>query len=372
MSSHFPDHGHRECDKREDEAPAEPVRKAEVPVGSFVGAELRLRPDSLPGDQGGHRGPPLQERPTRTSAFPGRNTTRRRCLGFLAAAALSPLVARADGPCTCGTIDPVETPDKGDAKKSSTPTVLRVCADPNNLPFSNRNHEGFEDKIAELVAGDLKLPLEYDWLPQRLGFFRTALKTFDSQLVMAAPAGFDMAFTTVPYYRSSYVFVTRPDSKVKDLDDAALRSMKIGVQLNGKDTPATHALATRKLIDNVRGFPVFDETEGRPAAKIVAAVANRDIDVALVWGPQAGFFVRQHAGALEMTPVSPQVDGRGPAAMPFAFSICMAVRRPERDLRDRINKVIAARRSDIDRILDQFSVPRLPLDPIQLGNGKAS
>ena len=299
-------------------------------------------------------------------------TTRRRCLGLLAAAVLSPLVTRADGPCPCRTIDPVENPDKGAGKTPAAPTVLRVCADPNNLPFSNRNHEGFEDKIAELVARELKLSLQYDWLPQRLGFFRTALKTFDSQLVMAAPAGFDMAFTTVPYYRSSYVFVTRSDSKVKDLDDPALRSMKIGVQLNGKDTPATHALAARKLIDNVRGFPVFDETEGKPAAKIVAAVADRDIDVALVWGPQAGFFVRQHAGALEMTPVAPQVDGHGRAAMPFAFSICMAVRRPERDLRDRINKVIAARRTDIDRILGEFAVPRLPLAPIHPGSGKAS
>jgi len=280
-------------------------------------------------------------------------------------------VARADGPCPCGTIDPVDTPGKGDANKPAPPTVLRVCADPNNLPFSNRSHEGFEDKVAELIARELKLPLQYDWLPQRLGFFRTALKTFDSLLVMAAPVGFDMALTTIPYYKSTYVFVTRADSKVKDLDDPALRLMKIGVQLNGKDTPATHALAVRKLIDNVHGFPVFDETAGKPAEKIVAAVATRDIDVALVWGPQAGYFVKQHT-ALEMTPISPQIDGQGPGAMPFAFSICMGVRRPERDLHDRINEVIAARSAEIDRILDQFSVPRLPLDQIQSGAGKES
>ena len=307
-----------------------------------------------------------------SSHFPeNRLTSRRRCLGLLAAAALSPVVARADGPCPCGLIDPVDTPDKGDGKKSSPPSgTLRICVDPNNLPYSNRNHEGFEDKIAELIARDLGLSLHYDWLPQRLGFYRTALKTFDSQLVMAAPVGFDMALTTAPYYKSSYVFVTRADSKVKSLDDAALRSMKIGVQLNGKDTPATHALAERKLIQNVQGFPAFDESTARPAEKIVQAVANREVDVALVWGPQAGFFVKRQK--LEMTPITPQVDGQGPGAMPFAFSICMAVRRPERDLRDRINQAIASRRSEIDRILDDYSVPRLPLDPVEAKGKKDS
>jgi len=300
-----------------------------------------------------------------------RITTRRGCLGFLAAAALSPLVARAEGPCPCGMIDPVDPPNKGDGKKATSGT-LRICVDPNNLPYSNRNHEGFEDKIAELIARELGLTLQYDWLPQRLGFYRTALKTFDSQLVMAAPAGFDMALTTVPYYKSSYVFVTRAGTKVKSLDDPALRSMKIGVQLNGKDTPATHALASRNLIENVQGFPAFDESTGKPAEKIVAAVASGEVDVALVWGPQAGLFVKRQKPRLEMTPITPQVDGQGPGAMPFAFSICIGVRRPERDLRDRINQMIASRRSEIDRILDEYSVPRLPLDPVEAKGKKES
>jgi mxaJ protein len=296
-------------------------------------------------------------------------TTRRECLGFLAAAVLSPLAARAAGPCPCGVIDPVASPSKGAAENEPS-AVLRVCADPHNLPFSNRNHEGFEDKVAELIARELGSRLEFDWLPQRLGFYRTALKTFDSQLVMAAPAGFEKALITDPYYKSTYVFVSRPDSKPSGMDDPALRTMKIGVQLNGGDTPATHALAARKIIDNVHGFPAFDESTGTPAQKIVAAVASGEIDVAIVWGPQAGFFVKRQTVALVMTAVTPQQDGHGPGSMPFTFSICVGVRRSESKLRDRINQVISRRRREIDGILDEFSVPRLPLDPVRARAGK--
>lgn len=292
-------------------------------------------------------------------------TSRRSCLRWLAAAALTPMLARATlAACPCGDDD---TSSAGASASATTQpsTCLRVCADPNNLPYSNRRHEGFEDKIAALVADDLGLALQSDWLPQRLGFFRTAFKTFESDLVMAAPAGFDKALITNPYYRSTYVFVGRRGGAglPKSLDDPALRKMKIGVQLAGNDTPPTHALARRKLIDNVTGYPVFDESNGKPAEKIVADVAAKKIDVAIVWGPQAGFFVKQQADALQMVPVSPEEDGEGREAMPFTFAICMAVRRSDAHLRDRLNGAIARRQKEIDRILDDFAVPRLELHP---------
>jgi quinoprotein dehydrogenase-associated probable ABC transporter substrate-binding protein len=287
-------------------------------------------------------------------------TSRRSCLRWLGAAALTPLLAKADCLCSDGANGAQTTA----AIAPASAGTLRICADANNLPFSNRYHEGFEDRVAELIARELNMSLEYEWLPQRLGFYRTALKTFNSDMVMAAPGGFDKALITNPYYKSSYVFVYRSDEKhaPTSCDDPHLRAMKIGVQLANGDTPPTHALAKRKIIDNVTGYPVFDESTGKPAEKIINAVAIGEIDVALVWGPQAGYFVRQHNGALTMKVMTPAIDGEGAAAMPFTFSICMALRRPDTKLRDAINEIIPRRQKQIDQILDDFAVPRLPLD----------
>jgi mxaJ protein len=296
-----------------------------------------------------------------------RKWSRRSCLKWaaVAAAAVSPILSRAGCPC-----DEEAKPEPAPAPPGSPAKALRVCADPNNLPFSNRKKEGFEDRIAALVAKDLGLPLEYDWLPQRLGFYRTALKTFDSNLVMAAPAGFEKALITDPYYRSTYVFVQRKGAAtpIRSLDDPALKQMKIGVPLTGgSNTPPTHALIKRQIIDNVTGFTAFDESEGRPGEKIIAAVASGDIDVAIAWGPQAGYFAKQQSTELDVVPVSPQEDVLGIAKLPFTFGICMALRRPDKELRGRINQIIAHRRAAIDQILDQFSVPRLPLEIASAG-----
>jgi mxaJ protein len=281
------------------------------------------------------------------------------------AAAAWPIASRAGCPC-----DEETKAEPAPAAPGSTAKVLRVCADPNNLPFSNRKKEGFEDRIAALVAKDLGLTLEYDWLPQRLGFYRTALKTFDSNLVMAAPAGFEKALITDPYYRSTYVFVQRKGAAtpIRSFDDAALKQMKIGVPLTGgSNTPPTHALIKRDIIDNVTGYTAFDESDGRPGEKIIAAVASGEIDVAIAWGPQAGYFAKEQSTPLDVVPVSPQEDVLGDAKLPFTFGICMALRRPDKELRGRINAIIAKRRSDIDQILDEFSVPRLPLGPVATG-----
>jgi mxaJ protein len=240
-------------------------------------------------------------------------SSRRDCLR-LAAASLAtiaaPLVARAGCPCGDGEAAANrEAPPAGSAP-ATRPTVLRVCADPNNLPFSSRKHDGFDDKIAELIAHELKMPLEYAWLPQRLGFYRVALKNSDCNLVMAAPAGFERALTTVPYYRSTFVFVTRKNGpSVASFDDAAMKKLKLGIPLTGGvNSPPSHALAKRDIIDNVTGFSAFDESEGRPGEKLITSVATGEIDVAIAWGPPAGFFAMElnKAGKtpeLKITPV---------------------------------------------------------------------
>src|SRR6185437_16735276 len=139
--------------------------------------------------------------------------------------------------------------------------TLRVCADPNNLPFSNRAQQGFENRIADLIGHELGEPVTYDWWAQRRGFARNTLNADECDLVVGTVAGMEMLATTRPYYRSTYVFVTRRDRHldIRSLDDPRLRHLRIGVQLIGDDfsnTPPAHALARRGIVQNVRGYPV--------------------------------------------------------------------------------------------------------------------
>jgi len=243
--------------------------------------------------------------------------------------------------------------------------VLRITADPNNLPFSNDRREGFENKIADLLAKELDVNLEYSWRAQRRGFFRETLKENRADLILGVPAHFDMALTTAPYYRSSYVFVYRKDRglHLHSLDDPALRKLRVGVQMIGNDgvnTPPAHALANRGIIDNVVGYTVYgDYAQQNPPARIVQAVAQGDIDVALVWGPVAGYFARKSRVPLDVVPVFPASDPH----LPFTFSIAIGVRKTEKDLRDAINEVLRRKRPEIEAILDSYGIPRVPDPP---------
>ena len=248
--------------------------------------------------------------------------------------------------------------------------VLRVAADPNNLPFSNDRCEGFENKIAELIATDLGAKLEYSWRAQRRGFFRETLKENRADLVMGVPEHFDMALTTAPYYRSTYVFVSRQDRHLKltSVDDAGLRTLKIGVQMIGNDarnTPPVHALADRGIVNNVVGYMVYgDYAHENPPARIIDAVVRGDVDLAIVWGPLAGYFAKQQSVPLDVRPVTPAAD----PGLPFTFSIAMGVRKNAKTLRDQLNAVLARRRGEIERILDEYGVPRV--QPEKLASAK--
>jgi len=240
--------------------------------------------------------------------------------------------------------------------------VLRVCADPNNLPFSNQRLEGFENKIAELLAQDLGERVEYTWWAQRRGFFRNTLKAGMCDVVIGVPAGFEMALTTKPYYRSTYVFLSRKDRhvEVKSFDDPVLRKLRIGVQIIGDDqsnAPPAHALTRRNIVDNVKGFTLYgDYSQKDPPARIVDAVAKGDIDLAIVWGPLAGYFAKQSRVPMEVVPVSPQIDQ---PFLPFVFDISMGVRRGDQELRDQLDQFLEKRRPEIERILQDYKVPRV-------------
>ncbi|QFU17499.1 substrate-binding domain-containing protein [Microvirga thermotolerans] len=238
---------------------------------------------------------------------------------------------------------------------------LRVCADPNNLPFTNEKGEGFENRIAGLVAQDLGADVSYLWYAQRRGFLRETLKAKRCDIVMGLPSNLEGVRTTAPYYRSSYVFIVRAgDPLPKTFDDPILRERRVGVQLVGDDgwnTPPAHALARRGIIDNVRGYTLYgDYSEPDPPSRIVRAVAEGEIDIAVAWGPMAGYFAPREKVRLELAPVRPAFDG---PQLPMVWDISAAVRKEDDALRQRIDDILERRRPEIDAILAEFGVPRL-------------
>lgn len=240
---------------------------------------------------------------------------------------------------------------------------LRVCADPNNMPFSSQREEGLENAMARLVADALGAPLEYTWQPQRRGFVRNTLKAGLCDVMLEAPVGYERATETIPYYRSSYVFVSRRDRhiKVRSFDDPALRRMRVGVQIIGDDyanSPPVAALGRRGLVDQVVGFPVYGNY-GRPnpLAPIVDAVSRGDVDLAVVWGPTAGWFAKSSSVPLSIVPIAAAAEAGG---LKFAFEVGMGVRRGDEQLRRRLDEVIRTHRPQIAAILERYGVPLLP------------
>ncbi len=257
------------------------------------------------------------------------------------------------------------------AAAADTARELRVCAAPNNLPFSNQRLEGFENKIAEIIAADMNASVRYTWHPQQRGFIRNTLKAKACDLVMGVPTGYDLVLPTKPYYSASYVFVY-PKNRKLDLhsfDDPALRELQIGLHAFGADganSPPAHALARRGIVSNVVGFTILD-TDDSPPGRIIAAVAAGEIDVAIVWGPFAGYFAQQQPVELAVVPVQAAVSGADRIALPFTFDIAMGVRRDDAAFKAQIEGILERKHSDIQKVLDAYGVPRVgALPPIAL------
>lgn len=248
------------------------------------------------------------------------------------------------------------------AAPAAAARALRVCSDPNNLPFSNEARQGFENHIADVIGRDLNMPVQYTWWAQRRGFIRNTINAGLCDVVMGTPSSMDMLLTTRSYYRSTYVFVTRRDRHlgIRSFDDPRLRTLRIGVQLIGDDfanTPPAHALAKRGMVRNLVGYPVYgDYRQPNPPARIMDAVAKGAVDVAVVWGPLAGYFASRAPGTLELIPVSPQIDL---PYLPFVFDIAMGVRRRDTTFRAQLDQVLERRKPMIDSILSAYHVPRL-------------
>lgn len=230
---------------------------------------------------------------------------------------------------------------------------LKFCADPDNLPFSNTKEQGFDNKISALVAKQLGRPVEFIWQRTGRGFVRETLDKGKCDVLVGVPSQFRQALTTVPYYSSSFVFVTRKDRKLNlnSFDDPRLKSMKIGVQVLDDDyAPPARALSRRQLSPNIVGFDVA----GKESGEIIRAVARGKIDAAIVWGPLAGYYAARQRVPLDLEPVTPELD---PPALPFRFAMAMAVRKSNRELKAQVEQALIKQHAQIERILRAYSVP---------------
>jgi mxaJ protein len=255
------------------------------------------------------------------------------------------------------------------AAQKADKKVLRVCGDPNNMPFSNQKLEGIENEIAAVLAKDLGWDVEYVWWPHQRGLVRRVLNTERCDVLVGIPKGYDLVRWTKPYYRTGYVMAYRKDrvAEVRSLDDPILKTLKVGVMAN---TPPHVALGERGIVgNNVVAYQLmFDSNshpEDYPGKEVEDLIAGR-IDVALVWGPIAGYFQKKKGEAsLALVPIE---DPGNPNA-PFAFDISMGVRKTDTELKARLEQALDRKRDEIRAILESFGVPLLPLAVSAPGGG---
>jgi mxaJ protein len=242
----------------------------------------------------------------------------------------------------------------------SSQRTLTACADPNNLPFSNKAGEGFENKLAQMIAADLHAKLDYIWWAQRRGYVRNTLNEKTCDFWPGIGSNVEMVATSRPYYRSTYMFVSRANANLAGLtlDDPRLKRLRVGVQLVGDDasnTPPAHALARRGIVANVRGYMLYgDYAAPNPPAEIVRAVERGEIDVGLVWGPLAGFFAARSPVPLRLEPVTPWFADN---QWPMQFDVSVGVQKDNQKLLKQIDAVLARRSNEISRLLDSYHVP---------------
>jgi len=240
------------------------------------------------------------------------------------------------------------------SREARTTSVLRVCADANNLPYSNKMEEGFENKIARLIAGELGLPVRYTWWPQTIGFVRNTLRLRRCDLIVGIGTGNELVQNTNPYYRSVYTMVYRGNSGLRAtrLSDPALKSLRFGVVAG---TPPATLLAMYDLIGQARPYQLTVDTRYfSPARQAIDDVAAGTIDVALIWGPMAGFFAKQQKVPLIVVPLLHEM-----AKVRLDFRVSMAVRVNEPKWKRQLNDILERLQPKIDVILQEYGVPLL-------------
>jgi len=233
-------------------------------------------------------------------------------------------------------------------------TTLRVCSDPASLPFSNHKQQGFENKIADLLAQDLKVPVKYTWYPDATGFLRNTLNARRCDLVIGIASGAELVLNTNPYYRSSYVIATRRKDNldITELHDPRLKKLKIGLTAG---TPPADVIAAQGLMGNVRPYQLVVDTRfDSPGKLMIEDLAKGEIDVALLWGPIAGYYAKNYGDQLIVTPLVKEAkDAR------MDFYITMGVRPNEIEWKRQVDGLIKDNRDGIQAILKDYGIPLL-------------
>jgi quinoprotein dehydrogenase-associated probable ABC transporter substrate-binding protein len=251
--------------------------------------------------------------------------------------------------------------------------ALRVCADPDNLPFSNRAGQGFENRLAKLIAKALGEKVRYTWSKDRKHFLRTTLKAGRCDVVMGIPARSDRVLATHSYFRSTYSLVYRKNAPytLRSLNDPKLTKLSIGVRALGddfNDLPAGSVLARRGIVKNVVTYNVFTKRgKFNSAAQPIEDVAKGKIDTAILWGPEAGYYAKRQADDLVVQPLTPKHT-----VLPFEYSISLGVRKGDTALRDKLNRILQRKRGAIRALLTRYGVPLLGLPRGRAMDGHAN
>ncbi len=246
-----------------------------------------------------------------------------------------------------------QAPGLGESVELVDPKVFRVCADPHNLPFSDEQGNGLENKLAQLFAGKLNEPVQYTYFPQVIGFVRNTLNALRCDVIMGTAVGDPMVQTTNPYYRTTYALVFRPDSGlegVESLGDPRLKDKHIGIVAG---TPPSTILAEDGLMAAARPYPLTVDTRSTSSPQLMTddIVAGR-IDAGVLWGPMAGYYAQQATPHLIVVPLLKETGH-------MDFRIAMGVRRSDQDWKRKLNRLIAENQPEIDKILSDYGVPLL-------------
>ena len=235
------------------------------------------------------------------------------------------------------------------------PKVLRVCADPRNLPFSDEKGEGFENKLAELFAEKLQKKLDYTFFPQATGFVRMTLAAHRCDVIMGFPQGDELVQGTNPYYRTAYALVAKPGSGLEDvasLGDERLKGKHLGIIAG---TPPATNMAANGLMANARPYPLMIDTRyDSSAGAMMKDLAAGEIDAAILWGPMAGYYAKQAAPPLHVTPLVQEKSGPK-----LIYRIGMGVRSADQNWKRLLNRLIQENQPAINKLLLDFGVPLL-------------
>ena len=245
----------------------------------------------------------------------------------------------------------------GEAKRVENPNEFRVCSDMDNMPYSNNQQQGFENKIAELIAKDLGKKLLYQFSYDRIGFVRNTLNANRCDVIMGTSSDNDMMLTSKPYYRSGYAFVYRKDSgyDIKDWDSPDLRKGTIGVK---GMAPPTRPMSDKGLMENSRPYRMMRDLN-LPSSFMIDDLVKGDIDIAIEWGPIAGYYAKNAPIPLVVVPV-PEYEATNAHGKEY-WNISVGVRKKDKERMAMIDEVLQRRKADIEKILDEYGVPRVPI-----------